>query len=263
LSSFGLVAQAGPAMKRIPSLMLTTLLMVHAATAGAQSPALSPVEEIEWRKQTLWCVSFVMGFSAGGDELVEVTLSDRSTQSLNAGTGLSLLMGVDGVVLRARAHTLFAGIEGGVKGWNIGGEDTDFNLELVRLPLTARLRYAYETSPEVYLFISSGLQYEARVRLSGSGALGDIQSRFDNALGWVGEAGYWFDSGRGGVSISIRYSRIGYTGVDLIGRVDGSSVGVFLGADWAVFSENRRALPRAVINRPPASPQPDTGGGFD
>jgi hypothetical protein len=66
LSAFARVVQAHLHMKRLVLSILTAWLMLHATRAKAQAPAPSTEEQFEWRKQTLSCVSFLMGFPAAG-----------------------------------------------------------------------------------------------------------------------------------------------------------------------------------------------------
>jgi hypothetical protein len=190
-------------------------------------------------------LSFSFGFSGGGTDLVIVTLTDGSTQTLSAGTGVSILLGLGCTLGRSGPHALSVELQGGVKGWNIGGDETDFYLSLVRLPLMLRLQYGYEVDPGIYLFLASGPYYETRIKLSSSGALAGLDTTFDDSLGWLGEVGMLLDAGMGGFTLSLRYTGLTYTGVDLIGSVEGQSIGLFFGANLALASEVRPPDPPA------------------
>ena len=186
-------------------------------------------------RRPIWNVGFLLGFAGGGDNLVTAALTDGSQANLAAGTGVSVALSVARGLFGNARHALLLGVEGGVKGWNIGGDDTNYNVELVRFPIVPHLRYVFGNSPGVRLLLSAGPQVEMRVQLSGSGVASGIDSRFDNALGGMAEVGAQLEGPGGGVTVSLRYTRMQYRGPDLLGSVDASNVGVFMGLAWTKF----------------------------
>jgi hypothetical protein len=215
--------------------------------ATGTMPATGAVPQIETRpaellpgeplpRRPVWNVGLVIGFAGGGDDLVTATAINGSQETLAAGTGLTLALSVARGLSGNSRHALLLGVEGGVKGWNIGGEGANYDLELVRFPIVPHLRYVFGNSPGVRLVLSAGPQYEMRVRLSGSGAAAGIDSRFDNALGGMAEVGAQLDGDRGGgVTVSLRYTQLRYRRPDSPDSVDASSVGLFMSLAFTKF----------------------------
>jgi hypothetical protein len=183
----------------------------------------------------VWTLAFVMGLAGNGDKLVTAHLTDGSSETLYAGGGLSIFGGISRGIFASGKHAVLLGLEGGVKGWNIGGDGTNYYVSLVRYPFIPHVRYLYGDSPGWRLLASSGATYEIDVRMSGSGAAEPFDLQFNRALGWMVESGFQLEGESGGVNFTLRYTRLAYTAPGLRGRIDASSIGVFWSLQWSTF----------------------------
>jgi hypothetical protein len=210
---------------------------VHARlfTATA-SPAEPP--ELPGGGRPVWTLGLDLGMAGGGNDLIRATLTDGSVQTLAAGTGVSVYAYLAKAFALSPRHTLLAGVAGGLKGWNIGGDWTNYNVQLLRFPVIPFVRYVYGERPGFQPFVTAGLHSELGVHLSGSGAAADLQSDFDDAFGWMADAGLALGDA-GGVTFGLRYTRLTYEGPDLLGPVNASSFGGFVSLQWTSLAPLR------------------------
>ena len=164
-------------------------------------------------KNPLWGFLFELGIGGGGSDLVEVMLSDGSTQTLSAGDGVSFAIGVMctplwvgdsvGVGLTATA---------GYKYWSVGASNGDISIG--RAPLTLALHVLPRLSPRWFLLGRGGLQKEVDVHISSSGAAAGIDASPEASLGGFGEAGFYRLSDTAtqdwGWSLTFRYTKLTY-----------------------------------------------------
>ena len=74
------------------------------------------------------------------------------------------------------------------------------------------------------------------VNMSGSGALEEVDLDFEDAVGWLAEAGVLLEMNALGVDITLRYTGIDYTVAGLPETLDASSLGVFVAIHYALVT---------------------------
>jgi hypothetical protein len=235
-------APGSPAGWLVPPLQLADAGAPVSVAASAVGPSPRPPPwsgrppwELAPRRPT-WSIGLLLGFAGGGDDLITARLSDGSEQTLTAGAGVSICGSLARGLFGVGRHAALIGVEAGVKGWNIGGEDANYNIQLIRFPVVPHLRYLYGDSPGMRLLAAAGLHYERGVELSGSGAASGIDASFDRALGWMVDMGTLIETVGFNAVLSLRYTRLHYQGGGLRGRANASNIGLFLGLGWGWFA---------------------------
>ena len=164
-----------------------------------------------------WGLILEMGVGGGGDDLVKVSLSDGSSQTLSAGDGIAISLGVmvtplwigDSVGLGVSATI-------GYKGWSVGGSNGDIGIG--RFPLVLAAHVLPRLSPRWFLFGRGGLDKEADPSISGSGVASGTNLDLTAKLGWFVEGGVYkiidTPEQRGAWSLTFRYTKITYTASD-------------------------------------------------
>ena len=123
-----------------------------------------------------------LGVHGGGDEVANVTFISGNTKSIDAGGLLSLSAGL------VFDHDSFTSrFKFGVKKDSI--DATNGSLDWSRT--VADILLMYKLNKDVQ--IGAGLSYHSNIELSGSGVVAGL-AKFDNALGLVTEADYFWDS---------------------------------------------------------------------
>jgi hypothetical protein len=171
-------------------------------------------------------VGLGFGLAFGGESLVTATLSDGTTDELNAGQGVLL-------TARAFLNPLWVsevigfglGVEWGWKYTSISASNA--GLSLTRFPFELMGRFLARFNGDCYLVLAGGLHNESGVRISGSGAFGGLEGKLDDALGPTGEVGVLFSSEHVGIDLTLRYTHLTYTVGSASG--DASHVGLFTG----------------------------------
>ncbi len=185
-----------------------------------------------------WEAGLELGLAGGGEELIMTTLSDGSTEHLNAGTGATIYaQAAKAWTLPGNDNLLFTGVAGGVKGWSIGGEGTDYGIQLLRFPVIPFVRYTHGPRPGFQPYLAAGAHIEFAPQLSGSGAAADVQHQFQTAYGWMTEAGLLVSSGAD-FTLGLRYTHLGYTTAGLPFTIDASSLGVTLGMQFTSLARD-------------------------
>ena len=153
-----------------------------------------------------------LGVHGGGDEIANVTFVSGNTESIDAGGLISLSAGL------VFDHGDFASrFKFGIKTDSIdatnGSIDWDKNM--------ADILLMYKVDDDIQ--IGAGLTYHSSIELSGSGVVAGV-AKFDNALGFVVEADYFWDKksyiGLSFTSIDYEINTLSY---------DGSSIGLVIG----------------------------------
>lgn len=157
------------------------------------------------------------GLTAGGDRLLTAENQGRIDTDIRAGRSLAVNAGGDyrvnsNVSLQATvgyhvANTSFFSFLG----------EASFH----RYPLEV-LAY-YNTGPQWR--VGGGLRYLINPRLESNGVFGEESESFDNSVGGVIEAEYLL---RSRVGIKLRYVHETIKAKELLGKVDGSHVGLFV-----------------------------------
>jgi hypothetical protein len=180
---------------------------------------------------------FVVGFGGGGSDLVKVSLSDGSTQTLSAGDGVDASLGLMWTPVWM-GDALGIGISGtaGYKGWSVGGSNGDISIG--RFPFTASLHLLPRIGHNWLVMARGGIDKEVAVSISCSGVISCTDPQATADLGWFGEAGFYYTfdilkinpdlpvpEQHGGLSLTFRYTKLTYTAGT--GSVDGSSFMVY------------------------------------
>ena len=140
---------------------------------------------------------FKVGADFGGDELVTVTFTSGDTRTIHANDGLFL---GGGVSILNDARDLEAEISLSFKFDTISASNGDVTWS--RWPLDALLFYRLPS-----MRLGGGLTYHINPELKGSGAVGNIFDKFDDALGIILQADYSISERH---HIGVRYTSIEY-----------------------------------------------------
>lgn len=164
-----------------------------------------------------------MGISFGGDDLVTAVYTNGDTNTLKAGSGLSLYVGGMVTPLWIGDAAGF-GVVGNI-GWkydNVGGKNADISFS--RFPWLLGLQTLIRASEHGYISIAGGATKEPGARLAGSGDISG-QADLQSQLGWMGELGSYVSSGSHSAwGIGLRYTKVHYSfGGETI---DGSNLGL-------------------------------------
>jgi hypothetical protein len=174
-------------------------------------------------RNPVWGLMFAFGFGGGGDDLVKVTLSDGSTQTLSAGDGIDASIGLMLTPLWV-GDALGIGVSGtlGYKGWSVGGSNGD--ISIARFPFTAAVHLLPRVAHNWLLLARGGIDKETDVSISCSGVISCTDPNATANLGWFGEAGFYYtfdilkiDPDRpmpeqhGAYSLTFRYTKMTYT----------------------------------------------------
>lgn len=204
------------------------------ATAHPARSSLGQTDEDDpyWRlKRTrtpIWGMMVELGAGGGGDDLVTVTLSDGSRQTLSAGDGVAVSVGLMVTPLWL-GDRLGAGVTAtaGYKGMSVGGSNGGIGLG--RFPVTAAIHVLPRFAQRWFFLIRGGIDQETNVSLSGSGIASGVEHGLRATLGAFGEAGVYnildTPEQRGASSLTLRYTKLTYTAEG--GSADGSSVMLF------------------------------------
>ncbi len=177
--------------------------------------ALAQDQKNEVKKRADWVVA--IGLDAGGDELAELEYENGNETSINAGQLFSL----SGGVIFKTAPTHFPSLETQLTvGYKI---DTSFasngDVTWSRYPIELLEFYTVNN----WRF-GGGFTYHINPKLDGDGIASNINFSFDDAFGYIIEAGYLF---RDFFYVDLRYTGIEYSKWNI--SIDGNSVGVIAG----------------------------------
>jgi hypothetical protein len=158
-----------------------------------------------------WVMFFGFGWDFGGDDVVNVSFSNGTDQTLSAGGGAVLPIGGTWTPLWL----------GDVLGLGAGGRialkfdevaANNGHIYLTRFPLSLWLQSYLALNEAWYLAIAGGAHKDLGPSLSGSGAGSRVNASFNSPWGWFGELGViWFQTWHFGMGGSIRYTSMRYT----------------------------------------------------
>jgi len=155
----------------------------------------------------------VAGYDAGGDKIVTVTFTSGQTDSLRTNEGLYLGAGIS--VINDDKNIEFLGTVS-YKFASLHASNGD--IDWTRIPLGALLFYRMQS-----FRAGAGLTYVTSSKLSGSGVAAGVNTKVDDALGFLIQADYLL----GKVAIGVRGTFVDYKANGLTAK--GSGVGVTLG----------------------------------
>lgn len=143
------------------------------------------------------------GYDVGGDTVVTAVFTDGSTKSIKAnegfyfGGGASILSDSKDIETEVSLSYKFASINA-----------SNGSIDWTRFPLDVLVFYRL---PQFRL--GGGLTYHLSPKLSGSGPAGNINTKFDDSLGYVLQADYLLQK----ITLGLRYTSLEY-------KVGGASV---------------------------------------
>lgn len=199
------------------ALSLVPLFAVPAALAQSDAPPPpSPADTTAQAPPRRSVASLILEgvVEYGGDDLLEVIFTDGTTQTVLAGQGGTIAVGVE-----ARPFARVPVLVRGTVGFKFVLTAADnANIRFTRFPIEAIAAYRHTSGVRV----GAGVSYHAGVRLYGDGFLEDRS--FDSAVGPTLEIGY--------KGVSLTATRMAYrASTGAAERVDGSSIGLsFAGA---------------------------------
>lgn len=138
-----------------------------------------------------------VGADFGGDELVTVTFTNGDTRTIHANDGLFL---GGGVSILNDERDVEAEISLSFKFDTINASNGEVTWS--RWPLDALLFYRLPS-----MRVGGGLTYHINPELKGSGVVGNVFDKYDNALGFIVQADYSISERH---HIGVRYTGIEY-----------------------------------------------------
>ena len=192
-------------------------------------------------RNPVWGLMLVFGFGGGGADLVKVSLSDGTTQTLSAGDGVDASLGLMLTPVWV-GDALGIGVSGtlGYKGWSVGGSNGDISIG--RFPFTAGVHLLPRVAHNWLLLARGGIDKEADVSVSCSGVISCTNPDATANLGWFGEAGFYYTfdilkldpdlpkpEQHGAYSLTFRYTKLTYTASSAAGggTADASSFMIY------------------------------------
>jgi hypothetical protein len=140
---------------------------------------------------------FKVGADFGGDELVTVTFTNGESRTIHANDGVFL---GGGVSILNDSKDVEAEISLSYKVDTINASNGTVTWS--RWPIDALLFYRLPS-----MRLGGGLTYHLNPELTGSGVVGNVFDKFDNALGFILQADYSISERR---HIGLRYTGIEY-----------------------------------------------------
>jgi hypothetical protein len=156
-----------------------------------------------------------MGMGGGGSDIGIVTFTDGSTQTLSAGDGISISVGLMWTPIWI-GDDLGIGLSGtaGFKGWSVGASNGGYSMD--RFPLLLAAHVMPRVAPRWFLFARGGIDKEVGVSLSAHGIAGNGTADLHASLGGFGEGGFYniieTQEQRGAWSLTFRFTDLTYTG---------------------------------------------------
>ncbi len=194
------------------------ICMVIKLTVGAGNVSAEPAKISKQEEKKPVRLVCQLGISSGGEKLATATFDNGEDESIRAGGLFSASVGVIVNPFSTMNKKLETQLSVGYKQDSTSAENGDITFS--RVPLEVIQFYRFDN-----FRIGAGLTYHINPTLDGDGFAGDLHAKFDDALGFVVEADYFFGY-RGFVGIKttiIDYEIGGY-------EVEGNSYGLVLGA---------------------------------
>ena len=171
------------------------------------------------------------GFAFGGDQIATATYINGDDVEIRAGEGAVIGIGIILMPLRSEGHSLGVALEQSAKFAQISARNA--SLLLSRFPLVASLRYDYAFTDTWHLAAGGGLVYEYGISLTGDGDFEGFEVDFENAVGWMGEAGVAYRERSFVIDATLRFTGLSYEDVQGIdGEVDAKSGGLIIAGHY-------------------------------
>lgn len=172
--------------------------------------------------------AFTSALEFGGDKLIDITYSDGSKSSIEAGRGIVFGGGVNIDLSETVPHTFEAQLTAAIK-WTSAKEAKNGNVDWYRFPL--ELISFYHNTERNYR-LGGGLTYQIANELKGSGDAAAAAMKFDNGAGYVLEGDYFFGEKKD-LILGVRYTGINYRAQNAASStINGSSWGIAFNYVW-------------------------------
>lgn len=156
-----------------------------------------------------------IGADFGGDKIVDVTYSDGSKSSIEAGRGLLLSFGA----LIGLSESFETQASVGIK-WTSTKKATNGQVDFSRFP--AELLLFYRVGD---FRIGGGATYHFNNKVKGTKEAAVISGDFENAVGYIGQADYFFGAAKN-IGFGAKYTAIEYEPKNSDTKVDANSFGL-------------------------------------
>jgi hypothetical protein len=175
-------------------------------------------------------VGLSFGVAGGGDVLVDARFSDGTDQSLRAGSGVQLGLGLELAPLRSDGHSLSVSLHQSVKYAAITGDNGGFSL--VRFPVNVLVHYGYDISYTWGLTLGAGLAYEHGIKFAGEGDFAGSSVELDDALGPAFEGGASYREGLFMARAVLRVTLLEYENKPKSGTLAADSVALLVSGSF-------------------------------
>jgi hypothetical protein len=171
---------------------------------------------------------FTSAIEFGGDKIVDVTYSDGSTSTIEAGRGVLLGGGLLFDLSPGHPHSFEGQATLAIK-WTGTKAASNGEVDWYRFPIELLGFYHNE---EKSFRVGAGLTYQVGNEVKGTQAVSGVAMKFDNATGYVIEADYFLGQEKNMV-IGARYTGISYKAQtsDAV-TINGNSFGVNFNYFW-------------------------------
>ena len=149
-----------------------------------------------------------LGYAFGGDEVAAASFTNGADAEISAGTGTQIGFGIVVMPLRSAGHSLGLSVDQSVKYADISARN--LSIALTRFPLVVAGRYSYAISETWHFSAGGGLVYEYGINLSGEGDAEDIDVDFENAAGFMVEAGAAYRERSFVIDVTLRFTGLTY-----------------------------------------------------
>ena len=162
---------------------------------------------------------FKVGYDTGGDTLVAAVFTDGSTETIKANEGFHI---GGGVSIVPASSNLEIEVSLSYKFQFITAANGD--IDWTRMPLDALVFYRF---PKVRL--GGGLTYHLNPKLKGSGVVGGLNIKFDDALGYVLQADYRITQT---IAAGVRFTSVEYEASGAAATAKSNGLGVTFGMSF-------------------------------
>jgi len=202
---------------------VVVVCIAYAAAAGVAVAEAQDLSASPPPQRGMLALDFGLGFALGGDDLVYAEFDTGEDTTLSAGNGVIVNLGATVTPLWFGRIGLGASVDLGIK--YAGIEASNGSVSFTRFPVVASAHGLFSVNTNWSVLVAGGLHYDLGASLSGDGLFDDLQFDSESALGFMIEAGGYYEERPLGIDVTLRYTALEY---EFDGRkVDGMSIGLF------------------------------------
>lgn len=161
-----------------------------------------------------------LGMDFGGDKLVDVVYTDGSRSDIEAGRGVIINGGLIIDLSQTQPHTFETQM---TFGWKFTSTKQAANGEVSFYRWPVELLSFYRNTDKKFR-VGAGITYQFGNELKGTKEAAAASTTFNNATGWIVEAGY-FVGAENNLVFSVRHTAISYQPVNSTASVSAASTG--------------------------------------